>query len=50
MEEKIPIVDPSAIQINDTLLMLGLVAGIVILILIAFIQDWFERLSARRRH
>jgi hypothetical protein len=49
MDDQIPIVDPNAIQINDTLLALSLFAGIGILILIAFIQDWYEQLSSRRR-
>jgi hypothetical protein len=43
-------VDPNAFQINDTLLVLGFVAGCGILFLIAWIQDWYERLSARRRN
>ena len=49
MDDQIQIVDPNAIQINDTLLALSLFAGISILILIAFIQDWYEQLSSRRR-
>ena len=49
MDDQIQIVDPNAIQINDTLLALSLFAGIGILILIAFIQDWYEQLSSRRR-
>lgn len=48
MDDQIQIVDPDAIQINDTLLALSLFAGIGLLILIAFIQDWYERLSSRR--
>jgi len=52
MDDEIRTVDPllGAIQIDDTLLALSLFAGIGILILIALIQDWYERLSARRRY
>ena len=49
MDNPIQIADPNAIQINDTLLALSLFAGIGILILIALIQDWYERQSSRRR-
>jgi hypothetical protein len=52
MDDEIKIPSPllDTIQINDTLLALSLFAGIGILILIAFIQDWYERRSARRRN
>ena len=50
MDDEIKIVHPllDTIQIDDTLLALGLFAGIGLLILIALIQDWYERLSDRR--
>jgi hypothetical protein len=44
------LLDPNAIQIDETLLALSMFAGIGIIILIAWIQDWYERRSARRRN
>ena len=51
MDDEIQVTAPlvDAIQINETLLALSLFIGIGILILIALIQDWYERQSSRRR-
>jgi hypothetical protein len=43
-----PLLDPNAFQFNETLLLLSFAVGVGLLILIAWIQDWYERLSARR--
>jgi len=44
-----PLLDPNAIEINDTLLTFSFFAALGLLFLILWIQDWYEQLSARRR-